>query len=57
MSAQLKVIASLLGVSRQAISHIAAGRTWKHLTAGRVRRGPMRACSVTGRLAMEWLPA
>lgn len=26
-------------------------------TAGRVRRGPMRACTVTGRLAMEWLPA
>lgn len=52
-----KVIASLLGVSRQAISHIAAGRTWKHLTAGRVRRGPLRHCAVTGRLAMEWLPA
>lgn len=26
-------------------------------TAGRVRRGAQRACSVTGRLAMEWLPA
>lgn len=26
-------------------------------TAGRVRRGAMRRCTVTGRLAMEWLPA
>ncbi len=26
-------------------------------TAGRVRRGRMRHCTVTGRLAMEWLPA
>ena len=25
--------------------------------AGRVRRGVQRACTVTGRLAMEWLPA
>lgn len=25
--------------------------------AGRVARGPMRHCSVTGRMAMEWLPA
>ncbi len=26
-------------------------------TGGRVRRGVMRRCTVTGRLAMEWLPA
>ncbi len=44
-------IAEEFGVSRSCIKHIASGRTWRHIT------GTQRTCGITGRLAMEWVPA
>ena len=36
--------------------YMLARRLPECVIAGRVRRGAMRHCTVTGRLAMEWLP-
>lgn len=50
-------IGKALGVSRQAVSHIAAGRTWKHLPRPYdFTPGVKRSCTVTGRPAEPWWP-
>jgi hypothetical protein len=46
-------LAGMTGLDR----YMLARRLPECETAGRVRRGPMRHCAVTGRLAMEWMPA
>lgn len=56
--ADMPSLAIEYGVSRQCISHIAAGRTWSHVTgrvtAGTVRKGDTKRCEITGKTALTW---